>query len=148
MPDVEFAFLADAAEARPGQKFHVLGGGISRLGGPSFPLRHPHVAIVVGLLVTAAELDVDHALGFVLTGPGGEELSSAQAKLRVSGPHDGRDGIVTFAVDLWNLTFPRPGDYSIRILVDGSERKRLPIVVQRRPGTTALPPFAVPEGRA
>ena len=28
MPDIEYAFLADAAETQPGQKFHVLGGGV------------------------------------------------------------------------------------------------------------------------
>jgi hypothetical protein len=26
MPEIEYAFLADAAEVQPGQKFHVLGG--------------------------------------------------------------------------------------------------------------------------
>jgi hypothetical protein len=41
----------------------------------------------------------------------------------------GRDAILTFSIDLWNLTFPAPGDYSFRILVNGSERKRLPLVV-------------------
>ena len=52
MPEIDYAFLADAAETQPGQKFHVLGGGITRIGGRNFPLRHPHVALVVGLLVT------------------------------------------------------------------------------------------------
>jgi len=51
MPDIDFAFLADAAETLPGQKFHVLGGGVARIGGRSFPLRHPHLALVIGLLV-------------------------------------------------------------------------------------------------
>ena len=37
MPDIDFAFLADAAETVPGQKFHVLGGGIARIGGRSCP---------------------------------------------------------------------------------------------------------------
>jgi hypothetical protein len=55
MPDIEYAFLADAAQTAPGQKFNVLGGGISRIGGPVFPLRHPHLALVVGLRVTAPE---------------------------------------------------------------------------------------------
>ena len=31
MPDIDFAFLADAAETVPGQKFHVLGGGVARI---------------------------------------------------------------------------------------------------------------------
>ena len=49
MPDIDFAFLADAAETVPGQKFHVLGGGVARIGGRRFPLRHPHLALVIGL---------------------------------------------------------------------------------------------------
>ena len=38
---------------------------------------------------------------------------------------------LTFAIDLWNLTFPVPGDYTFRILVDGSERKRLPLAISQ-----------------
>ena len=40
-----------------------------------------------------------------------------------------RDAVLTFSIDLWNLTFPSPGDYSFRILVNGSERKRLPLLL-------------------
>ena len=54
MPDIDFAFLADAAETIPGQKFHVLGGGIARIGGRRFPLRHPHLALVIGLPIGGA----------------------------------------------------------------------------------------------
>jgi hypothetical protein len=43
------------------------------------------------------------------------------------GHGDGRDTVLPD--DLWNLTFPSPGDYSFRILVNGSERKRLPLLV-------------------
>jgi hypothetical protein len=56
---------------------------------------------------------------------------------------------------MWNLSFPEPGDYSIRILVDGSERKRLPLVVEQReqtqmqPGRAqTAPPFPPPTGQA
>ncbi len=159
MPDIEFAFLADAADARPGQKFAVLGGGVSRIGGPLFPMRHPHLALVVGLLVTAPEIGRETSLRFVLLTPEGQELSSAEAGILASGGGDGRDTVVTFSVDLWNLTFPDAGDYSMRILVDGSERKRLPLYVERREaapddleemGVTAgpEPPFPPPTGRA
>ena len=153
MPDIEYAFLADAAEARPGHKFAVLGGGVSRLGGPRFPLRHPHLAMVVGLLVTTPELGDEHDLRFVLLTPDGGELSTAGAKITASGPPDGRDTILTFSLDLWNLTFPEPGDYSLRILVDGSERKRLPLVVEQRAGPSGsgpapTPPFPPPTGQA
>jgi hypothetical protein len=161
MPDIEYAFLADAADARPGQKFAVLGGGVSRLGGPSFPLRHPHLALVVGLLVTSVELGAEHELRFALLTPEGEEIATASASILANGPSDGRDTILTFSLDLWNLAFPTPGDYSIRILIDGSERKRLPLVVERHlggadtmgagmgaDGDAPVPPFPPPTGQA
>ena len=156
MPDIEYAFLADAAEARPGQKFAVIGGGVSRLGGPQFPLRHPHLALVCGLMVTTPELGAEHEVQFVLLTPEGQQLSNATAKIVANGPSDGRDSVLTFSLDMWNLSFPQPGDYSIRILVDGSERKRLPLVVEQReqqagpPGSRGAtpPPFPPQTGQA
>jgi hypothetical protein len=161
VPDIEYAFLADAADARPGHKFAVIGGGVSRVGGPQFPLRHPHLALVCGLLVTTPELGTEHELQFVLLTPDGKRLSNATAKIVAGGTNDGRDTVLTFSLDMWNLAFPAPGDYSIRILVDGSERKRLPLVVEQRampPGGQAggqpqgqdppSPPFPPPTGQA
>ncbi|HVM30979.1 MAG TPA: hypothetical protein VM305_09475 [Candidatus Limnocylindrales bacterium] len=157
MPDIEYAFLADAADARPGHKFAVIGGGVSRLGGPQFPLRHPHLALVCGLLVTTPELGTEHELQFVLLTPDGKRLSNATAKIVAGGATDGRDTVLTFSLDMWNLAFPAPGDYSIRILVDGSERKRLPLVVEQRTAPPAgqqpgqeppKPPFPPQTGQA
>jgi hypothetical protein len=131
VPDIEFAFLADAADARPGQKFSVLGGGIDRIGGQTFPLVHPHVSLVIGLTMTAPELQREHEVRFVLLDTTGKEVTSGSANIVAHGDNDGRDSILTFAVDLWNLSFPVPGDYSFRLLVDGSERKRLPLVISQ-----------------
>ena len=141
MPEIDYAFLADAAETQPGHKFHVLGGGITRIGGRTFPLRHPHLALVVGLLVTAPETQREHELRIVLLDPDGAEVTGATGSLVARGHPDGRDAILTFSIDLWNLTFPSPGDYSFRILVNGSERKRLPLVLVRpaEAGTPAAP---------
>ena len=50
---------------------------------------------------------------------------------------DARDAVLTFSIDLWNLTFPAPGDYSFRILVNGSERKRLPLILLAPPESGA-----------
>ena len=129
MPDIEFAFLADAAETQPGQKFSVLGGGISRLGGRTFPLQHAHLALVLALRVSAPEVDREHEIRFVLLDPDGGQVAGATGNLVARGHADGRDTVLTFSIDLWNLVFPSRGDYSFRILVNGSERKRLPLLV-------------------
>jgi hypothetical protein len=112
--------------------------------------------LVCGLLVTAPELGTEHELQFVLLTPDGGRLSNATAKITAGGLTDGRDTVLTFSLDLWNLSFPAPGDYSIRIMVDGSERKRLPLVVEKRatpptqPGSSESPPppFPPPTGKA
>jgi len=137
MPEIDFAFLADAAETQPGHKFNVLGGGITRIGGRSFPLRHPHLALVVGLIITAPETEREHELRIVLLDPDGAEVTGATGSLMAHGHADARDAILTFSIDLWNLTFPAPGDYSFRILVNGSERKRLGLVLVRPPAPAA-----------
>jgi hypothetical protein len=133
VPEIDFAFLADAAETLPGHKFHVLGGGVSRIGGRVYPLRHPHLALVVGLLMTAAETDRDHDIRFVLLDPDGGELAGANGSVTARGSGDARDAVVTFSIDLWNVSFPAPGDYSVRLLVNGSERKRLPLILMPAP---------------
>src|SRR5207342_557541 len=137
MPDIDFAFLADAAETIPGQKFHVLGGGVARIGGRRFPLRHPHLALVIGLEVTSPETDREHEIRFVLLDPDGGEVAGATGSLVARSQRDARDAVLTFSIDLWNLTFPAPGDYSFRILVNGSERKRLPLLLLAPPDQAA-----------
>ncbi len=140
MPDIEFAFLADAADARPGEKFSVLGGGVSRLGAQAFPFHHPHLSLVVGLFVAATELNRQHEVRFVILDPGGREIGGAGGFIEAHGGGDGRDRVITFAIDLWNLGFQAPGDHSIRLLVNGSERKRLPLAVDHTPAPPAPPP--------
>ena len=129
MPEIEYAFLADAAEVQPGSKFHVLGGGVTRLSGPAFPFTHPHLALLVGLRLTAAERAREHDLGFVVTAPDGAQVTNATGRVISRGPDDVGDIVVAIAIDLWNMTMRIAGEYSVRITIDGNERKRLPLVV-------------------
>lgn len=129
MAEVEYAFLADAAQIQPGQKFGVLGGGISRLTGPSIPFVHPHLALVVGLRLSPAERNREHDLGFRLTDPDGNEVATASGRIVSHGLTEPGDVVLNIAVDLWNLNMRVAGDHAIRIAVDGAERKRLPLMV-------------------
>lgn len=140
MPEVDYAFLADAAETAPGQKFHVLGGGVTQVNGRSFPLRHPHLALVVGLRITAVETGREHELRFVLLDPDGDQVAEATGGLMAVPRTDGRDELLTFSIDLWNLVFQAPGDYSLRVVVNGSEQRRLPLLVAAMPEPGAPAP--------
>jgi hypothetical protein len=129
MANVEYAFLADAAQIQPGQKFSVLGGGISRLAGQAVPFVHPHLALVVGLRLGPAERNREHELGFRLTDPEGADVATAGGKIVAHGPADPSDVVLNIAVDLWNLNLRVLGEHVVRIAVDGTERKRLPLTV-------------------
>jgi len=129
MPDIEFAFLADAAEVQPGSKFHVLGGGVSRLNGSSLPFVHPHLTLVVGLRLTSVERNREHQLGFIMTAPDGSQVTTANGTVVAHGPADASDVVITVAIDLWNMTLSSVGEHAVRITIDGSERKRLPLMV-------------------
>lgn len=129
MPDVEYAFLADAAEVQAGSKFHVLGGGITRLTGPAFPFVHPHLALVVGLRLTSDERNREHELVFVVSAPDGAQVANATGRVISHGPADGSEVVLTIAIDLWNMTLKAAGEHMVSISIDGSERKRLPLVV-------------------
>src|SRR4026209_1348047 len=100
MPEIEYAFLADAAETPPGQKFHVLGGGVARIGGRTFPLRHPHLALVIGLHVTAVETEREHEIRFVLLDPDGGEVAGATGSLTARGAHGGPGHTLEVSVDV------------------------------------------------
>ena len=129
MPEIEYAFLADAAEVQPGQKFHVLGGGITRLSGQTLPFQHPHLSLLVGLRLTTTERNREHELVFAVTAPDGNQIAGSTGRVIAHGPPDPGDVVLTISVDLWSLSFNVAGLYAVRIMVDGSERKRLPLVV-------------------
>jgi hypothetical protein len=129
MPEIEYAFIADAAQVQPGQKFHVLGGGVTRITGPSLPFIHPHLSLVVGLRLTSIERNREHDLGFVLTAPDGSQVANASGKVVAHGPAEAEDVVITIAIDLWSLALKTPGEHAVRITIDGSERKRLSLTV-------------------
>src|SRR5512142_1098164 len=129
MAEIEYAFLADAAQVQPGQKFHVLGGGVSRVTGQTLPFVHPHLSLVLGLRMGPRESRREHDLSFVVVGPDGAQVATAQGKVVAHGPAQSDDVVITIAIDLWNLEFRVAGDHTVRVSVDGNERKRLALTV-------------------
>ena len=129
MPEIEYAFLADAAQVQPGQKFSVLGGGVSRISGPVLPFIHPHIALVVGLRMGMAERNREYDLAFEIVAPDGSPVSTASGKVVAGGSPQTDEFTLTIAVDLWNLELRMPGEHTVRISIDGRERKRLDLTI-------------------
>ncbi len=131
MPDLDFAFLADAAEADPGRKFYVLGGGIDVIAGQASPLVHPHMALLMRFLVHPTELGRSHLLDVRLIDADGGEVARIEGGLEAqSGGPPGRPVGVNIVINMANTRFEKPGDYSIEIMMNNQHLKSLPLRVQ------------------
>lgn len=130
MPKLDFAFLADAAEAEPGRKFYVLGGGVDSINAPSFPVTHPHLSLVIRLLVHPAEAGRDHELEIRMMDTDGRSLANVQGTFSATGGGPiGREAPVNMVFNMVNTRFERAGDYSFEILINNEHKKSLPLRV-------------------
>jgi hypothetical protein len=128
MPKLDFAFLADAAEAEPGRKFYVIGGGIDSIGAPAFPVVHPHLALMIRLLVHPTEAGRAHVLEIRLIDSDGGELAKLEGSFEAApGGPPGREMPMNIALNMSNTRFEKPGDYSIELLVDNQHVKSVPL---------------------
>ena len=138
MPQLDFAFLADAAEAQPGRKFYVLGGGIDSIGAQRFPVIHPHMSLVLRITLHPTEVDADHRLDIRLIDTDGHELARADGTFNAHGkPDPGRQIALPFVMNLVNTRFEAPGDYSMEILIDNGHVKSLPLRLHEVDGPPA-----------
>jgi len=128
MPKLDFAFIADAAEAEPGRKFYVLGGGVDSIGAQTFPVVHPHLALMIRLLVHPTEAGRAHALEIRLINEDGGELAKLEGSFEASpGGQPGREMPMNISLTMSNTRFEKAGDYSIELLVDNQHVKSLPL---------------------
>jgi uncharacterized protein DUF6941 len=135
VPSLEFAFLADAAEAEPGRKFYVLGGGIDQIAGPEFPLTHPHMSLVMRFLVHPPELGRTHHLEVRLVDADGRELARIEGDIQTA-PTDeptGREVAVNMVINMANSRFEKPGDYALDITMNNQYQKSLALRVTQVP---------------
>jgi len=128
MPQLDFAFLADAAEAEPGRKFYVLGGGVDSIGAQAFPVVHPHLALLIRLLVHPMEAERPHTLEIRMIDSDGGELAKLEGSFSAtSGAQFGSEIPMNISLAMQNTRFERPGDYSIEILINNQHMKSLPL---------------------
>lgn len=141
--EVEFAFLADAAEAPAGSKLYVLGGGIEEIGARVFPATHPHLVFVLKLKLHPAECNRTHALEIEFWDPDGRRLDPA-----ISGQFSAvrdeafptRPRFVQLLFNMIGLQLPAPGDYDFHVVVNGQHLKTVPLYVQMLPEPMVEPP--------
>lgn len=124
---VDLAFLCDAATVRDGL-LYVLGGGVTWIGRPVYPA--PLVAsLALRVSVHPTEVtDSNHSLTVLMLGEDGEQIARVDGSFG-SNPKaleaipPGEDMFVNVALPIGQVALPKPGPYSIEILLDNNHEK-------------------------
>lgn len=131
---VDFAFLADAAEAVNG-KLYVVGGAIDTFWAANLPLICQKLSLVMKLEFSAAELDSAHEIKIHLIDEDGKSLATIGGNLELKRspnlPKGWLQGMLT-VLNFGNLKFDQFGDYSFEIMVNNTSLKSLKLRVAQR----------------
>ena len=133
--ELDFAFLADAADVPMGKLF-VLGGAFDTIHVPGFPAMHPMLAVVVRLLFKPHDLDRKHELEILLLNADGKQVASAKGDLTMPKSPDAPAGwkqAILLPLRFFNVPFNQQGHYSFEILADGQMLKAIPLRVIEAP---------------
>ena len=132
--EVDFAFLADAAEATQG-KLYVIGGAFDTIWASSTPSVHPHLSFVMRLLFMPAEIGRKHRVEINLINEDGKGIAKVGGDLEIGQnpnlPKGWRQGFLT-VLNFANLKFDRFGDYSFEIVINNNSLKGIPLRVAQR----------------
>jgi hypothetical protein len=125
--DVTLAVLADYASGD--NKLNIM-GVFSELNPPALPHIHPMMFIVVTYEGSPAESGTEKDLRIVLLSGDGKTL--LQLDQRISVPQPSRPGSRTSMnaiLGLNGVTFEAAGDYHFSVLVNGEEKRAIPLRV-------------------
>lgn len=135
--ELDFAFLADAADVSSGKLF-VMGGAFDTIHVPGFPATHPSLAVALRLLLSPVDLDRKHQLQILLLDADAKHIASASGELHVPKSPDAPAGwkqSVLLPLRFFNVPFAAAGHYSIEILANGNLLKAIPLRVVTPPKT-------------
>lgn len=131
--EVDFAFLADAAEITNG-KFYVISGGFDTIHSSEVPFNYHPFSFVLRLLLSPAELDRKHRVEVHILDEDGRKITSVEGDLEIKRaahlPKGWRQGFLS-VWNIANLRFEKFGDYAFDIVVNGSSIKQLPLRVAK-----------------
>lgn len=129
--ELDFAFLADAADVSLGKLF-VLGGAFDTIHVPAFPATHPVLAVVLRLLLGPHDLDRKQNLEILLLDADARHVASARGELTVPKSPDSPAGwkqTVILPLRFFNVPFQQAGHYSVEILIEEKMVKAIPLRV-------------------
>jgi hypothetical protein len=120
--ELDFSLFANAAEVGEDGRLSLLSGGFNALKALSFPATRSGLSLIVRLSAAPNECGVEHTFRCELRGPDGLKYdpdleSRFTIKPHPINPEKKNWTILVFSYAV--ISFPRPGEYTFRIIVDG-----------------------------
>jgi hypothetical protein len=136
--EVEYAFLADAAQTSSDGKLFVLGGGIDRIFAKKFPAVHPYMSLVLKMKLHPTECEREHNLELELWDPDGNLVGGKiSGKFSATRQKGGRPSFVQLVLSIVQARFTGPGDYAFHIVIDGQHKKEVSLYLEESAGAEA-----------
>ncbi len=100
----------------------------------SFPFTLSRISVALRLLIGRSDYG-GHKLLIVLADSDGKRLMNSEIKINFQPPQDSMpEASFPFALNGQNIIFPKPGDYSVDILIDGKVEANVPLYVRENKG--------------
>lgn len=131
--NLDFAFICDYAEVSG--KINALGIGFDTIYAPKVPAKHPLFFLVLQLRASPVESGEKNLKISLINGDGKDIMPPLLGKIEVRKPESSLENIHRIAVSIKDVEFPKYGNYSLRIAVDGSEMKNISIKMTPLPTT-------------
>ncbi len=132
--EVEFALLAAHAELAPDGRLSVLSGGLDTIRGFFPGITVYPVYFAARIVFLPDEGDKDYKVSVELLLPDGTVFEKSDQNFRPEvGPKRTKVG---FIITFFNMNIQTLGDYMIRLLIDGHEKKTLPLSFEALPQST------------
>ena len=135
---LDWALLANAADAPPSGLVYILGAGFDTLVRAEFPTPFAGV-IVLRLLTTRLETERSHKVEVHGTDEDGNPVLPQPIVLNLPArqvPHDyphGWDVAASIVINLASVPIERPGFYNFEILIDDQQVRTLPFRAVKAP---------------
>ncbi len=129
--EVDLAVIADAANVSQEGKLNIL-GVFDTIWAREFPCRHGAMVFILRVRADFTEQG-SRQLQVRLMDADGAQLFKAEGPLQVPAGVPGRAAKPHLIMGLSGISFPKPGDYSFEVIVDGHHMTSVPLYVMEAP---------------
>ena len=130
--EVSIALLADYANVAEDGKLNLL-GLFDRINAPVFPWAHPQMRLVLSLQASPTEYDTTKNAEIKLLDADGNTKFTITSEVKIPRDRFGQNVSINGIIAMNNILFDTEGDYAFHVLIEGEDKKRIPLRLNHVP---------------